>query len=147
MHLCYKQEKHLKNTILPLSYFLSSAPSGNHLIYKMNLYFTMWLVLQIIDHKTTLFCIHQPVAKIITATLVSPAESNGQLLSINGKTEDDILQSLERALVIMKTASERKVFFLDSILYLTRVVSNVICGKYLLYPIFIVEMIYIRKWH
>ncbi|EMS66478.1 hypothetical protein TRIUR3_08195 [Triticum urartu] len=44
----------------------------------------------------------------LLCNLITP-ESKGQLLSINGKTEDDILQSLERALIIMKTASERKV--------------------------------------
>ncbi|VAH31563.1 unnamed protein product [Triticum turgidum subsp. durum] len=50
----------------------------------------------------------------LLCNLITP-ESKGQLLSINGKTEDDILQSLERALIIMKTASERKdlAFVLD----------------------------------
>jgi hypothetical protein len=36
-------------------------------------------------------------------------------LSINGKTEDDILRSLDKALVVMKTSPERKVLVLDSI--------------------------------
>uniref|UniRef100_A0ACD5UA67 Uncharacterized protein n=1 Tax=Avena sativa TaxID=4498 RepID=A0ACD5UA67_AVESA len=50
----------------------------------------------------------------LLCNLITP-ESNGQLLSINGKTEDDILRSLDRALVIMKTAPERKdlAFVLD----------------------------------
>uniref|UniRef100_A0A453BTP9 Phospholipid-transporting ATPase n=1 Tax=Aegilops tauschii subsp. strangulata TaxID=200361 RepID=A0A453BTP9_AEGTS len=50
----------------------------------------------------------------LLCNLITP-ESKGQLLSINGKTEDDILQSLERALTIMKTALERKdlAFVLD----------------------------------
>lgn len=50
----------------------------------------------------------------LLCNLITP-ESNGQLLSINGKTEDEILRSLERALVIMKTTPERKdlAFVLD----------------------------------
>ncbi|CAM0905081.1 unnamed protein product [Alopecurus aequalis] len=50
----------------------------------------------------------------LLCNLITP-ESNGQLLSINGKTEDDILRSLDRALVIMKTTPERKdlAFVLD----------------------------------
>ena len=55
-----------------------------------------------------------------------PSESNGQLLSINGKTEDDILRSLDRALVTMKTTPERKVLVLDSLFVPYTSVSNFI---------------------
>ncbi|XP_047065739.1 phospholipid-transporting ATPase 2-like isoform X2 [Lolium rigidum] len=50
----------------------------------------------------------------LLCNLITP-ESNGQLLSINGKTEDDILRSLDKALVVMKTSPERKdlAFVLD----------------------------------
>ncbi|KXG25999.1 hypothetical protein SORBI_3006G040500 [Sorghum bicolor] len=43
------------------------------------------------------------------------SEPNSQLLSISGKTEEDILRSLERALLIMKNTSETKdlAFILD----------------------------------
>ncbi|XP_066348308.1 phospholipid-transporting ATPase 2-like isoform X1 [Miscanthus floridulus] len=43
------------------------------------------------------------------------SEPNSQLLSISGKTEEDILRSLERALLIMKNTSETKdlAFVLD----------------------------------
>ncbi|EEC84193.1 hypothetical protein OsI_30582 [Oryza sativa Indica Group] len=47
--------------------------------------------------------------------LVSLSEPNGQLLSINGKTEHDVLRSLERALSTMKSMSVTKdcAFVLD----------------------------------
>lgn len=50
----------------------------------------------------------------LLCNLITP-EPNGQLLSVNGKTEDDILRSLERALITMKTMSETKdlAFVLD----------------------------------
>lgn len=99
---------------------------------------------------------YQPVTEI-TATLLSLSESNGQLSSINGKwkADDDILHSLGRALVIwwhvgnkgifsrfhiVPYTSYIKWFLLDSILYRTRMISNVICGKCLLYPILIAEI-------
>jgi hypothetical protein len=63
---------------------------------------------------------------VITPIVAFPSESNGQLLSINGKTEDDILRSLDRALVTMRTTPERKVLVLDSIFAAYMSVSNFI---------------------
>ncbi|OQU81318.1 hypothetical protein SORBI_3006G040500 [Sorghum bicolor] len=53
------------------------------------------------------------------------SEPNSQLLSISGKTEEDILRSLERALLIMKNTSETKlVAILKSAGYLTLAIGD-----------------------
>uniref|UniRef100_A0A0E0DCV4 P-type ATPase C-terminal domain-containing protein n=1 Tax=Oryza meridionalis TaxID=40149 RepID=A0A0E0DCV4_9ORYZ len=57
--------------------------------------------------------------------LVSLSEPNGQLLSINGKTEHDVLRSLERALSTMKSMSVTKlVGLLKSVGYLTLAIGD-----------------------
>jgi hypothetical protein len=40
----------------------------------------------------------------------TPSDPDSQLLSINGKTEDEILRSLERVFLSMKTMRQTKVY-------------------------------------
>nr|CAB3486752.1 unnamed protein product [Digitaria exilis] len=65
------------------------------------------------------------LCNLITSVSLTPSEPNSQLLSISGKTEQDILRSLERALLITKNTCETKlVAILKSVGYLTLAIGD-----------------------
>uniref|UniRef100_A0A0E0DCV5 P-type ATPase C-terminal domain-containing protein n=1 Tax=Oryza meridionalis TaxID=40149 RepID=A0A0E0DCV5_9ORYZ len=67
---------------------------------------------------------HTAIQIGLLCNLIAP-EPNGQLLSINGKTEHDVLRSLERALSTMKSMSVTKlVGLLKSVGYLTLAIGD-----------------------